>query len=156
MTDSQKHVDIGFQREGYAGGVLGNLQPERVKSEEEHRNVNRPPLEGNRLPGRERVAACPRGLSFRLHFRSERTLDDDACIQDSYRYEVGAGSKRRVGAGGDDNPFIARAVPVAVIRDNPPVLKLNVLSKTDIQSQVGIGFQREGYAGSVLGNLQLI
>ena len=27
---SQLHVDIGFQREGNAGGVLGNLQPERV------------------------------------------------------------------------------------------------------------------------------
>ena len=35
IADKQIHVDIGidgFQREGYAGGVLGSLQPERVIS----------------------------------------------------------------------------------------------------------------------------
>ena len=48
IADIQIHVDIGidgFKREGDAGGVLGNLQPERGISIEERRRVNRPQAE---------------------------------------------------------------------------------------------------------------
>ena len=84
-TDIQIHVDIGidgFQREGYAGGVLRSLQPERVVPGEERRGVNRPQAEVGRLSGRERAAAyrCLI-LSVKFHFRRERAVGDDARSQ---------------------------------------------------------------------------
>ena len=94
IADKQNHVDIGFQREGYADGVVGNLQPEREISTEERRGVNRPPTEADGLSGRERAAAGHRrrSLSVELHFRRERAVDLDARSKDSHRYEVGSGS----------------------------------------------------------------
>ena len=93
----------------------------------------------------------------RLHCRRDRALGDDARIKDEYRDEVGSGSKRRVGAPGDADPFIALGVPGAVVKDRPPILNVVVLSIADIQIHVDIGidgFQREDYAGGTRGNLQ--
>ena len=58
ISDSQLHVDIGFQREGNAGGVLGNLQPERVIPGEESSGCRPAPVGSrDRLTGRERAVA---------------------------------------------------------------------------------------------------
>ena len=158
IADTQSDVGIGFQREGYAGGVLGNFQLKRVRPKEDRRVVDRPPLEGDRLTGRERAAACRRrSSSFTFHFRRERAVDDDARSKDYYPYEVSSGSKRRVGAGGNEDLLGAcKDLVGGVVIDRPPVLKLGVLAIADQQFQVGIGFQREGYAGGVVGNFQLI
>ena len=140
------------------GGVLGNLQPERVLPVKKRRSVNRPQAEVGGLSGRERPAAYRRRrLSGEFHFRRDRALGDDARIKEAYRDEVGSGAKRWVGAGGNDDPFVARDSLGGVVRDNPPILNGVVLSKADIQIHIDIGidgFQREGYAGGVLGNLQ--
>ena len=64
--------------------------------------------------------------------------------------------KRRVGFGGNFNLLGARKDLVGfVVIDRHPVLKLDVLAIANQQPNVGIGFQREGYAGGVLGNFQL-
>ena len=101
------------------------------------------------------VKVTVRGV--RLHGRCERAFGDDARIKDQYRYEVGSGPKRRVGASGDADPFVAREFLGAVVKDRPPVLNHVVLSKTDIQIHIDIGvdgFQREGDAGGGLRSLQ--
>ena len=107
---------------------------------------------------RERAAADRRrSLSFEFHCRRERAVNLDARSKDYHRYEVGSGLKRRVGLGGNDNLLRSRKDFVgAVVEDNPPILKFVVLAIADNQPHVGIGFQREGYAGGVLGNFQLI
>ena len=157
----QIHIDIGvdgFQREGDAGGVLGSLEPERVIPGKERRGVDRPQSEVGGLSGHESAAADRRqSLSFEFHFRRERALGDDARVKECYRYEVGSGSERRVGAAGNGDPFIARGALGGVVRDNPPILNGVVLAKTDIQIHIDrriLGFQREGYAGGILGNLE--
>ena len=43
-----------------------------------------------------------------------------------------------------------------VVEDKPLILNFVVLAIADKQLHVGIGFQREGYAGGILGNFQLI
>ena len=66
--------------------------------------------------------------------------------------------KRRVGLGGNDDLLVAGESLGAVVRDNPPVLNGVVLAIADIHIHIDIGidgFQREGYAGGILGNFQL-
>ena len=59
--------------------------------------------------------------------------------------------------GNHDNLLRSRKEFVGeVVKDNPPILKGVVLAIADKQRHVGIGFQREGYAGGILGNFQLI
>ena len=60
IADIQIHIDIGidgFQREGDAGGGLGNFQPERVVPVEKYRGVDRSQAEVGGLSGSERAAA---------------------------------------------------------------------------------------------------
>ena len=62
-------------------------------------------------------------FGVRLHCRRDRALGDDTHIVDRQRYEVGSGSKRRVGSSGDADPF-----KVFVVKDKSPILKGVVLS----------------------------
>ena len=58
-ADIQIYIDIGidgFQREDYAGGVFGNLQPERIPKVE-RRALSRPQAEVGELSG----VSVPRG-----------------------------------------------------------------------------------------------
>ena len=153
-STSTSDSSVKVTREASSGTSSRN-ESFRAKS---RRVVDRPPLEGDRLTGRERAVACRRrSSSFTFHFRRERAVDLDARSKDSHRDEVGSGSKRRVGLGGNDNLLRSRKDFVGeVVEDNPPILKFVVLAIADKQRHVGIGFQREGYAGGILGNFQLI
>ena len=101
MADKQIHVDIGidgFQREGDAGGGIGNFQPERVIPGEERRGVDRSQAEVGGLSGRERAAAYRCLILFvKFHFRRERAVGDDARSKDSLprrsRFRIGAADR---------------------------------------------------------------
>ena len=96
-------------------------------------------------------------LGVGLDGRRERAIGDDALIKDQYRYKVGSGSKRRVGAAGDADPFIACLSSGGVFRDRISIMNGVVLAKAYIQIHIDIGvdgFQREGDAGGVLGSLE--